>query len=195
MTNNTPSAPGADSNPSRGVQGLPAAQADHLEWLGSLKAGDAVGVTNAMGKTMLAPVAEVSARYVTVGTERFHRAGTTAGRRVGDTPATSTRKRLTRPPAGMTATNPASPLATIERHAASHASLSGSDAYSAQEAPRLECAAKAINDLLEVVAAARKALLESGDATNRSLGRELGIAAAKVAGPDYTPAATIKAGA
>lgn len=44
---------------------------------------------------------------------------------------------------------PEAPLATIRRHAESHRALAGSDAYSAQEAPRLEAALAAVAELIE----------------------------------------------
>ncbi|HZX80106.1 MAG TPA: hypothetical protein VFE72_04020 [Lysobacter sp.] len=53
---------------------------------------------------------------------------------------------------------PAAPLATIRRHAASHAALAGSDAYSAQEAPRLQAAANAATELAEAAKAYRSAV-------------------------------------
>jgi hypothetical protein len=51
-------------------------------------------------------------------------------------------------------------LATIRRHAASHLSLAGSDAYSAQEAPKLVGAALAVAELIE---AAGDGTPEAGD--------------------------------
>lgn len=43
-----------------------------------------------------------------------------------------------------------SPLDTIRRHAESHRALAESDAYSAQEAPRLEAALATLAELIEV---------------------------------------------
>ena len=50
------------------------------------------------------------------------------------------------------------PLAAIRRHAESHRALAGSDAYSAQEAPRLEAALTAVEALIDAARLGRNAL-------------------------------------
>lgn len=45
--------------------------------------------------------------------------------------------------------NNAGVIATIRRHAEAHRALAGSDAYSEQEAPRLEAALAAVAELIE----------------------------------------------
>ena len=67
----------------------------------------------------------------------------------------------------------------LQRHADSHRRLAGSDAYSAQEAPRLQAAVEAIAQLVEVAGAAQKKLHGHEDPALRSLGRELSVALAK----------------
>lgn len=55
-------------------------------------------------------------------------------------------------------------LEVIRKHAESHSALSGSDAYSAQEAPKLEAALQAVHDLVEAAGVSLWELRDRSDA-------------------------------
>jgi hypothetical protein len=65
-------------------------------------------------------------------------------------------------------TAPADVLATIRRHADSHRAMAETDAYSAQEAPRLEAALAAVAELIEA-----RATLEESTTMLRAVSVEL----------------------
>lgn len=58
-------------------------------------------------------------------------------------------------------------MAVLRRHAESHRASAGSDAYSAQEAPRLEGAVAAVAELIEATTALRARLCLHGDWEDR----------------------------
>lgn len=73
-------------------------------------------------------------------------------------------------------------LAVLRRHALSHNALAVSDAYSAQEAPRLARAYDRVAELIDKARSAARALEDSDDPKLRMHGRMLMAAAERAGG-------------